>query len=116
MKHNETDIEQENISRLIRASYSSEARPSQEAKEQTYRILKRHVQNRLLWVDFPDMVVGALGFTLVAAVIFFIYQITLAGSSIMTDPALMVMATWLLLNLILIPIAGAVIVIRRQYG
>jgi hypothetical protein len=62
------------------------------------------------------LIAGTLGLILLVVATIFICQITLAGSSIKTDPALMVMATWLLLNLILIPIAGVVIVIRRQYG
>jgi hypothetical protein len=116
MKQEEFEIEKENISLLIQAAYGSDTRPHPQVREQTYTILKIHSQRRFPVDEFPDVAVGALGIILFAVLICFIIQTTLTGVSIFANPSLLIMAIWLFLNLILLPVAGAVIVIRRQYG
>jgi hypothetical protein len=115
MKEKEYDLERENIAHLIGTSYSSDARPHPQTREQIYRILFAHSLKRFAVVEFPDAAVGALGIILVLVTAYVIFQL-MAGTSFATHPTFLLLATWLVLNLLVLPAAGMVIVIRRHNG
>ena len=114
MKEKEYDLEKENIAHLIQASYSSDARPHPQAGERIYRILFAHSQKRFAIIEFPDTAVGAMGIILVLVAAYATIQL-MAGKSYATHPTFLLMIIWLVLNLLVLPVAGVVIVMRRQH-
>lgn len=114
MKEKEYDLERENIAHLIRTSYSSDARPHPQTGEQIYRKLFAYSQKRFAPVEFPDIAVGAMGIILVLVAVYITHQL-MAGTSYAAHPTFLLIAIWLVLNLLVLPVAGVVIVIRRQH-
>lgn len=115
MKEKEYDLERENIARLIRTSYGSDARPHPQTGEQILRILSAHSQKQFAAVEFPDAAVGAMGIILVLVAAYVVLQL-MAGISFAAQPTFLLMVIWLVLNALVLPAAGVVIVIRRQHG
>jgi len=112
----EARLLEENVARLIRAAHGPSARPSPQAREQTFQLLLSHVRARSMVVDFPDVAVGLLGAVLAVVEIWLVVQVVVADTSFIGNPSLLVMAAVLMLNLALVPIASIVIVVRRQNG
>lgn len=114
MKEKECDLEKENIAHLIQASYSSDARPHPQTGERISRILLIHSQKRLAIVQFPDIAVGVMGIILILVAVYVTLQLML-GKSYATHPTFLLMIIWLVLNLLALPLASVVIVMRRQH-
>jgi hypothetical protein len=81
-----------------------------------FQILLTHVRGRSSEVPFPDIAVTALGGLLALAAIWLVGWRTGAGTSLSTNPTLLIPAAWLLLNLAPVPVACIVILKRRQDG
>lgn len=107
---------EENTACLIQAAYGPDVRPSPKAGEQTFRLLLAYVRARSAAVAFPDAAVGALGAMLALMAVWLTVQTAVTGTPLISNPSLLVIAAWLILNLALVPVASIVILIGRQRG
>jgi hypothetical protein len=107
---------EEKIKRLIRTTYTPSARPNSQVKTRVFNLLLDQMRKRPATIMFPDSVVGILSLILISIAFYIASQIALAGASFTADPSLMIMAIWLLPNLLVLPAAGIVILLRRRHG
>ena len=107
---------EENITRLIRAAFGPEARPSRQTVERTLQSLLALIHARSAAVAFPDAAVGVLGGMLVLIASWLAIQLAFTGTSMLSIPALLAMAAWLTANVALLPVASILILIMRQRG
>jgi hypothetical protein len=115
MRQRKNDME-ENIKRLIRTAFTPDACPNSQIKTRVFTLLLDQMRKRPAMIMFPDSVVGILGLILISIAFYIASQIALAGTSFTAAPSLMIMAIWLLPNLLVLPAAGIVILLRRRHG
>jgi hypothetical protein len=108
VNRNEKALE-ENAARLIRAAYGPDARPGSQASETAYRLLLAHVRAKRAAPDFPDLALGILGAVFVCTAAWLAARVLLDGTSLLADPSLVVVSTWVILNLAMLPIASIII-------
>ncbi len=110
------DFLEENVAALMRAGY---AQPDPETSERVLAMLAADLRARTRrstsLSEFPDWaLVGlAVSFALMAG--WFGEQMVAAGASPLSRLPVLAVATLLAVNLILAPVAGAIIVLRRRY-
>jgi hypothetical protein len=103
---------EENTKRLLRAALGSEARPSPKVRTRTFMLLTRLARTKT--PAFPDTALALLG------CLVFIGAVWLAGRCISLDSITAaltsshLLAILLALNLIVMPFAGLVIILRRR--
>jgi len=104
---------EENTARLIRAAMEPGARPSAGLRQS---MLQRLLQEpaRSTPVAFPDAVVVLLGGLLLAAAGVLAWLVVQGSPPLAANPALLLPAVGLALNLVLVPTAGIVIVLGRK--
>ena len=109
----ETEQVQENTARLIQAAMGPDARPAAGLRRGMLRRLLAE-RARSAPVAFPDAVVVLLGGLLLAATGALAWLLARGTWSPATNPALLLAAAGLVLNLVLVPVAGIVIVLGRK--
>lgn len=103
-----------NTARLIRAASGPSVRPSDQARERTFRSLRDLVRARYAGAGFPDVAVALLGGALLAMLAWLAIQLGQQEPLRPIDPSLLVAAAWVLPNLAAVPVAAIVISIRRN--
>ncbi len=108
---------EENLGRLIRASYGPEVRPSRQLGEDVLRRMASRLAERdaarRREASFPEPVLGVL---LGAVLLMGVWSLAAAGLAVPTTLPEAAMAAVLLLNLAFVPIACITIVLRRRYA
>ena len=107
---------EDNTARLIRAGFSAEARPDTLTAEETWRCLTAQLHAKHTAVAFPDWTLIILAGILALMAAWLASQTFVGGVSIAMSPSLIVIALVLTLNLVSVPIAGIVILIRTRYA
>lgn len=105
---------EENVARLVRAAASAEARPTPELRQQVFQRLRDVLHDRTTPVRFPDGLLAGLGLVLSLAGGWSGLSLLGILPSATENPLLLLIAVGLLLNLALVPVAGIVIVKRRD--
>ena len=105
---------EENIIRLIQASFSRQARPDAGLHGEMLHRLREEIRTNRAGIEFPNGVLVTLTGILTLMAVWLMIQTT-SGQSIMTSPTLTIMAMVLILNLALVPVASLIIVIRRRH-
>jgi hypothetical protein len=102
----------DNTGRLIRAALGDKARPSPELRLQTFELLirRRHPQLQ----PFPDPVLALLGSLVIFATLYWIGSSLTLSSTASAFASLQFIRFVGVLNLIVLPFAGIVIIIRRK--
>lgn len=104
---------EQNTALLIRAAMGPDARPAAGLRRSMLRRLLQE-RARSAPVAFPDAVLALLGGLLLAAAGFMVWLAGQGGGSAAANPALLLAAVALGLNLLLVPVAGLVIVLGRK--
>ena len=105
---------EENVARLVRAAASAEAHPTPEFRQQTFRRLQGVLRNRTAPVRFPDGLLVGLGLVLNLAGGWSLLSLVGVLPFSAENPLVLLIAVGLLFNLALVPVAGIVIVKRRD--
>lgn len=105
---------EENDARLIKAAMGEEARPRPEVEQRALRLLKAEQQTMQESADFPLGILTVLvGILALATMFLCLRSLGLIGWAISSVP--LAIATWLVYaNLVTVPVAGIVIVLRRR--
>jgi hypothetical protein len=106
---------EENTARLIRESYSSRVRLDPQLHGDMLRRLRAVSGTHRKKVEFPDGALLGLTGVLALMVVWLMVQV-LSGQLILTSAPLTILAVIVVLNLILVPVASMVIVIRRRHA
>jgi len=101
-----------NTGRLIRAALGDNARPSPELRLQTLRLLMR--RRYLQFQAFPDPVLALLGSLFIFAALYWIDSSFTLSSTPSAFTSLQLIRFVGILNLVVLPFAGIVIIIRRR--
>ena len=104
---------EENMALLMQATLGPEARPAAGLRRSMLRRLLRE-SARSAPVVFPDAVVVLLGGLWLLAAAVLAMLLALGASPLAANPALLLPAAGLALNLVLVPVAGVVIVRGRK--
>jgi hypothetical protein len=104
---------EENVTLLIQAALDPSARPAAGLRRSVLRRLLQEAA-RSAPVAFPDGVVVLLGGLLLAATGILAWLLAQGAQPLAANPALMLPALGLALNLVLVPAAGLVIVLGRK--
>lgn len=102
----------ENTGRLIRAALGDKARPSPELRLQTLELLIR--RRYLQFQAFPDPVLALLGSLLIFAALYWTGSSLTLSSTTSASASLQLIRFVGILNLVVLPFAGIVIIIRRR--
>ncbi|MGA2062404.1 MAG: hypothetical protein ABSG67_18125 [Thermoguttaceae bacterium] len=106
---------EENLSRLILAGFGPESRPDPRARARVFQYLAEHLPGRQSARAFPERSMLALvGILILMAVCLAVQPHWTGIPPSMSLPNLIV-GIVLILNLVFIPIASVVIVLRRRY-
>ncbi|HSJ58285.1 MAG TPA: hypothetical protein VLC95_13965 [Anaerolineae bacterium] len=113
--HRDPPYVEENVRRLIESALGAGARLRPEARRQALARVCAEVRARRTAVSFPDTVIALLGGLLTCALAGLLLlaasgQVSLPGG----NPALHLLSVVLALNLILVPVSGTIIIVRRQ--
>jgi hypothetical protein len=112
----EEDHLETNISHLIQAAYGPSSRPSRQARDRVFCLLHENVRAVRKLATFPELVLALLGGSLVALGAWWIAS-TIAGPlAISRNPYMGLFVAVLVINLIFVPAAGTLVVVRRRYG
>jgi type VI protein secretion system component VasF len=103
---------EENTRRLLRAALGSSARPNPEARKQAIDMLANHLRARR--TSFPDVVLAALGFLAILAVLWWIGSSLDVASVTIAEASIRLVRLAGILNLLVLPFAGLVIILRRR--
>ncbi|HEY4761664.1 MAG TPA: hypothetical protein VIH42_13880 [Thermoguttaceae bacterium] len=106
---------EDNLARLIQVSYGAESRPNLGAHERTFKYLADNLHSRQSAAVFPEQIVVALVGMLILLAAWLVSQVDWTGMRLSTTLPCLVVACVVLLNLLFIPIASIVILIRRRY-
>jgi len=115
--NDESDFLEQNTERLIRAGFGPEMRPDPAVREQTLRSLVGHIRTKRPATAFP------VGILVILAGILVAMAVCLAGGVLAAEPAwptgleplsLKLLVLTVALNVIWIPIASMLLVIRRH--
>ncbi len=105
---------EDNIGRMIGAAFAAEVRPRRNASKQVLRRLVSELQTERPPPAFPNPTLALLvGILALMATVLATHAPGVTGAVGMNSPMTMV-AVALALNLVWVPIAGTVIVIRRR--
>jgi hypothetical protein len=105
---------EENVARLVRAAASAAAHPTPELRQQVFQQLREALRNRTAPVRFPDGLLVGLGLALSLAGGWSLLSLIGVLPSSTENPLVLLIAVGLLFNLALVPVAGIVIVKRRD--
>ncbi len=106
---------EDNLARLIQVSFGTASCPAPAAREHTFQYLADNLHRSQSAVVFPERIVVALVGMLILMAAWLVSQVDWTGMRLsMTMPCLVV-ACAVFLNLLFIPIASIIIVIRRRY-
>jgi len=105
---------EENVARLLASALDREARPDPRARQRAFERVRAEMRTHRAAIPFPDTVVALLGGLLACAVAGLGLLAASAPVPVGSNPALLLLSAAVSLNLILTPIAGAVIVFGRQ--
>ena len=105
---------EQNDARLIRAAMRGGSRPRPEAKERALRMLNAEQRAMRESADFPNSILVILAVVLmVVTMLLGLRSFGIIGWAISSVP--LAIATWLVYaNLVTVPVAGIVIVLRRR--
>ena len=101
-----------NTGRLIRAALGDKARPSPELRLQMFELLIR--RRYLQFQAFPDPVLAVLGSLFVVAALFWIGSSLTLSSTTSASASLHLIRFVGIINLVVLPFAGIVIILRRR--
>ncbi len=113
--HNGERYHEDNIARLIQPALAPEARPDPLTREQTWRRLETLLHAKRTPTAFPDWALVVLAGILALMAAWLANQIFAGDVSMAMSPSFIVIALLLAFNLVCMPIAAVVIVIRRRY-
>lgn len=105
-----------NVARLIRAGFGPASRPSPHAGEQAFRRLVIEWRAQQAGAGFPDRIVVLLTGVLLLMGAWLTVQVVGPGVSPLTAVPAIVVVGLLAANLVLVPVASLVIVLRRRYA
>lgn len=105
---------EENVARLIAAAAGPDARPTPALRAQTLARLRDTLHARREAAPFPDGIAMLLGALLVLAVCSLVALAAAGSLGSPGSPAWFLLATGPVANLALLPLAAAVIVLRRK--
>lgn len=105
----------DDVARLIQVSFTAESRPDPSARARTYQYLVGHLRKRRSVAVFPERIVIVLVGVLFFLTGWLIAQVDWTGIRLNTRLLYLVIASAVFLNLLFIPTATIIIMIRRRY-
>ncbi len=115
MSDRETNVER-NLRRLLQTSFGPEVRTNPAMREQLRQTLLAELRPWFRSVEFPKGVLGALSGALLLPVAAWAASGLSHGLSLAAHRAWEPFAALVLLNLVSLPIASLVIILRRKYA
>lgn len=115
MSHENPHVE-ENIARLIEVGLGPQARPEPTIRGQTWRLLKAQLYERRDVPAFSNTALAVLTGILTVLAVWLIGQVQAASGPVHLSLSLILVALLVTANLLWVPIAGILIVIRRRHA
>jgi hypothetical protein len=113
---NEDRLLEDNIARLIRAGYGPEVRPNARVRERVFARLASQVRSGSAAAEFPASIIGLLFGALGLMAIWLAAPMIGVAARVTSVPSIAIVSAVLLVNLVSVPVAAIIIVIRRRYA